>query len=371
MRPFLVSLSFLLCSILPALAVGQTTDRESELEALRREISGLEERLGGLRARERGLVQEIEESEFALRLQEKRLEEARTARALGEQAVAENRARVAALEEAIEVRRQALKQRLAYLYRLGREGYLRLALSLGAEGDLLGGLRQLRYLAQRDARFLLEFLEATAALRSQRVALMEESRLVEAWIEQEALRRQRLVVLRRSQAGVLRRLEAESRQLAGRAEALGEKERKLSSLLDLLYGRSETALEGTPIQQFEGVLDWPVSGRVTRRFGPQIDARYKTSVPHNGIDIATPDGGSVNAVYPGAVMFAAPFSGYGLTAILHHPGRVFTLYAGLRELKVERGDVLSLGQVIGAAGQTLYFEIRVENLPVDPSGWLR
>jgi len=63
--------------------------------------------------------------------------------------------------------------------------------------------------------------------------------------------------------------------------------------------------------------------------------------------------------------------GYGLTAVVHHPGRVFSLYAGLGELQVAAEDVLSLGQVIGIATDTLYFEIREENRPVDPARWLR
>ena len=82
-------------------------------------------------------------------------------------------------------------------------------------------------------------------------------------------------------------------------------------------------------------------------------------------------GAEVRVVFPGKVLFAAPFQGYGLTAVVHHPGRVFSLYAGLEELKVGAEDVLSLGQVIGIAKDTLYFEIREENRPVDPAQWLR
>ncbi len=71
------------------------------------------------------------------------------------------------------------------------------------------------------------------------------------------------------------------------------------------------------------------------------------------------------------MVFAAPFQGFGLTAVVHHPDRVFTLYAGLRQLHVAQEDVLSLGSVVGLAGETLYFEIRVHNRPQDPMTWLR
>jgi septal ring factor EnvC (AmiA/AmiB activator) len=33
--------------------------------------------------------------------------------------------------------------------------------------------------------------------------------------------------------------------------------------------------------------------------------------------------------------------------------------------------VLSLGQVVGAAADSLYFEIRIDNKPEDPRLWMR
>ena len=69
--------------------------------------------------------------------------------------------------------------------------------------------------------------------------------------------------------------------------------------------------------------------------------------------------------------FAAPFQGYGQTVIVQHAGRAFTLYAGLSETRAAAGGVVSLGQVVGVAGDSLYFEIRIDNKPEDPRLWLR
>jgi septal ring factor EnvC (AmiA/AmiB activator) len=57
--------------------------------------------------------------------------------------------------------------------------------------------------------------------------------------------------------------------------------------------------------------------------------------------------------------------------IVQHPGRAFTLYAGLGETAVGQGAVLSLGESLGVAGEQLYFEIRIQNRPEDPLLWLR
>jgi len=56
---------------------------------------------------------------------------------------------------------------------------------------------------------------------------------------------------------------------------------------------------------------------------------------------------------------------------VQHPGRVFTLYAGLGTMRVAKEDMVSLGDAVGLAADKLYFEIRVENHPEDPLTWLR
>ncbi|HEX2163599.1 MAG TPA: peptidoglycan DD-metalloendopeptidase family protein, partial [Thermoanaerobaculia bacterium] len=158
---------------------------------------------------------------------------------------------------------------------------------------------------------------------------------------------------------------------AARAGELAERADRLARFLDLLAGESGGGPAGVPMQELRGVLDWPVAGEVEHGFGFRLDPRYRTRIPHNGLTIGARHGEPVRAVYPGEVLFAAPFEGYGPTAVVLHPGRVFTLYAGLDELAVERGQRVLLGEALGTAGGSLYFEVRVDNRPEDPRGWLR
>jgi septal ring factor EnvC (AmiA/AmiB activator) len=57
--------------------------------------------------------------------------------------------------------------------------------------------------------------------------------------------------------------------------------------------------------------------------------------------------------------------------VVSHPGKVLTLCAGLSAVRVKQDDVVSLNAVLGLAGDTVYFEIRVDNRPEDPARWLR
>jgi septal ring factor EnvC (AmiA/AmiB activator) len=331
----------------------------------------LQSRLLRVQERQSGIRGELERTEIELELQEKKLAEATAARQLAIETARVGAARVAELEGKLVAIREQLRRSLVGLYRLGRHGYLRLFLALKPDQSLLPGIRLLRLIAHRDAETLDRFRATRTRLEFERDELAGKRREVDAWVVREQDRQRELERLRGRQAALLAQIEGEGRQLASREGALRDKEKKLSNLLDFLYGRQRGALAGRSILDFKGALDWPVRGVVAAGFGPRLDPRYRTRVPHNGLDIATRAGSEVRAVYPGKVLFAAPFEGYGQAVVVSHPGKVLTLCAGLSALRVAQDDVVSLNSILGVAGDTVYFEIRVDNRPEDPASWLR
>jgi septal ring factor EnvC (AmiA/AmiB activator) len=352
-------------------ASASISSRERELTALRAEIARLQGRLEQESRRRTGVEDELAAADLELQLQEARLAEAAAARDLAVRRAAAGEREVARREADVAASRRAMNGRLAGLYRLGRQGYLRLFLALDPKRPLLPSLRLMRYLARRDRAAFDRYRESRNLLGRERDRLVAEREDRERWIEREAARRRALMEMRRQKAALLARMEQEGRALEIQAHELAERERKLSAFLDLLYGRNPGGLEGVPIQSVRGLLDWPAEGKVTAGFGPRLDPRYHTRVPHNGVDLATVPAAEVRAVFQGKIVYAAPFQGYGNTVVVHHPGRVFTLYAGLTDLKKSTGDMVSLGDVVGLASSSLYFEIRVENRPDDPLSWLR
>jgi len=348
-------------------------ERERELLEIRARISTLRGRLSEVRKQQTGLTGELAAADLSLELQRERLAEAVAARDLAARREAEIAAEVTRLETELAASKQALERRLAGLYRFGRQGYLRLILTLHPDSRLLPSVRLLRFLARRDAQAIERYGASKVALGAERERLAAERKASEIWVGREEVRRRELVSLRNRRADLLARSEREGKSLAAEAGALTEKGRKLANLIDLLYGRNQGSGSplGAPIQQVRGLLDWPVRGQVKEGFGPRLDPRYRTQVPHNGLDLVTEPGSDVRAIYPGKVLYAAPFQGYGWTVVLQHPGQVLSLAAGMSSLRVGSGDMVSLGQVVGLSTDALYFEIRAENRPEDPMSWLR
>jgi septal ring factor EnvC (AmiA/AmiB activator) len=351
-------------------AAAQESTREADLEAIRARVGELEGRLDEIRGRKAGLVGDLVEADYELQLQEGRLDEARhllaTARLELESAESDREV----LENRLAGVRAAVSRRVAGLYRLGGRGAVRLALSVRATDDLLPALRSLRYLVRRDAELRRELNDVRSALVEQLEVLRRRRGEVEDLVELEAERLAEQRRLRHRRAALLVEVEKREQAVAGEREELVERSDRLEDLLMQVAGGGES-LAGRPIQDFRGVLDRPITGSVIRGFGPRRDPRYRTLVPHNGLQFAGLAEESVRAVYPGRVLYAQPLEGYGDTVIVLHPGRVFSLYAGLEGIAVQQDELLSIGQEIGTAGGGLYFEIREENRPVDPAGWIR
>lgn len=363
------TLIVLLVGQLPTLA--DQGSREEELEHIRGEIARLQAQFDQAKQKESGLAGDLERTSAELALQEQRVAEAAAAHELAEGKAAESEARVADLEHRLEQIRSELRGSLIGLYRMGRNGYLRLFLALKPSESLLPGIRLLRFVARRDANALDSFRETETRLNFERDGLVKQRQEVGAWVDREQSRRTDLLRLRGRQASLLAGARSEQNSLTERRGALEEREKKLSSFLDLLY-RDAKEFAGRPLEDFRGILDWPVRGKVVVPFGPRLDPRYGTKVPHNGVDIV-PEVASdeVHAVYPGKVLFAAPFEGFGTTVVVHHAGHGITLYGGLVSTRVAKDDVVALGASLGGAGDTVYFELRIDNKPEDPLRWLR
>ncbi len=120
----------------------------------------------------------------------------------------------------------------------------------------------------------------------------------------------------------------------------------------------------------QGRLAWPVVGKVVQGFGLRLDTLYGTRTNSLGLDIECAGGAPVRAADSGMVSFAERFMGYGLMVIVDHGSRLHTVYSRLTDTRVQPGDVVKRGQIIGFASDTLHFEIRKEGRAVDPRQWL-
>lgn len=126
---------------------------------------------------------------------------------------------------------------------------------------------------------------------------------------------------------------------------------------------------GEPVP--DGHFSWPTEGRISSLFGP------RGKVNHDGIDIAASEGTPVLCSAPGVVLYSGVLRGYGRVVIVGHAYGLSTVYAHNREIfvrtgaRVRRGSVIaSVGRTGKATGPNLHFEIRRENVALNPLQYL-
>ncbi len=97
---------------------------------------------------------------------------------------------------------------------------------------------------------------------------------------------------------------------------------------------------------------------------------------HQGVDIPLKTGDPVYATFTGKVRISKYLGAYGNVVVIRHENGIETFYAHLSKRKVEVGDWVNAGDVIGLGGSTgrstgphLHYETRYNGFAFDPQ-WL-
>ena len=363
----------LLCVTVISAADSGAVERERRRSMLVREASRLITEIAQFKSRERGVLTELNQIDAEIRLEKVGIEQL----GLELEDLEEETAKLQHEYETISARRATigkyLRFRLREMYKAGRSRELRRIVLDPDASEFLDGWRTATALNERDTERWsewrqtgLELLERTASLEIQRAD-------VAANRENARKSRRRLEATRGKRRTLLASLQSDRRR---RQTALDEI-RRAGSALDELAEASENATSRS-IGKFKGLLDWPLQGPVSSAFGQRVHPRFKTVVPHPGLDIDAEIGKSIRAVFDGEVRFASWLEGYGLMVILDHGDGVLSVYTHASVLQVEKGNTVMRGDILARVGETgslrgpyLYFEMRESGKAVDPIRWLR
>ncbi len=122
---------------------------------------------------------------------------------------------------------------------------------------------------------------------------------------------------------------------------------------------------------------WPASGFISQKFGRQNHPVLKGIILQNdGINIQTQQGEKVKCIFEGEVRAVAIFPSIGSSVIINH-GDYFTVYSGLKEVFVKKGQKVVTNQEIGQVSvngegiSELRFQIRKSTVALNPQAWLK
>ncbi len=137
----------------------------------------------------------------------------------------------------------------------------------------------------------------------------------------------------------------------------------------------EAQLAGAGIKSEAGYL-WPLPGysNLSSLYAGRIDPFTGKPATHTGIDVPAPKNTPIKAAKSGIVITSTyNRRGYGNYVAISHGNGDSTLYAHMTSRAVEEGAIVTQGQVVGYIGTTgrstgnhLHFEVRVNNIRIDP-----
>lgn len=150
--------------------------------------------------------------------------------------------------------------------------------------------------------------------------------------------------------------------------------------LEKLIEQVNRAIENIPLPQgqipfarLKGNLPWPGQGHVLNRFGSSYG---NGSLHRQGVTLASETGSPVRAIHSGRVVFSDWLRGSGLLVIIDHGDGYMSLYGHNETLTRTKGSWINTGDTVATAGNSggqeqtgIYFEIRHNGRPQDPTDW--
>ena len=109
---------------------------------------------------------------------------------------------------------------------------------------------------------------------------------------------------------------------------------------------------------------------IESHFGWHWDQQEKKSKFNPGMQLSVVKGTEVKPMLSGQVVQITT-NGDQKTVLIKHDSNLFSLYGGLQQLQVKEGVSVGEGAVIGKTGESLYFEVRGKDGPVDPQSIFR
>lgn len=211
--------------------------------------------------------------------------------------------------------------------------------------------------------------QARSDLDDTNAALSERRRLLQDLVDE------RETVYRRDRQA-LARVEAETRRLAAEASSIRDLLRRLRDLpsSDEVIERFQRSRRDRDLPErfaeARGVLERPVAGVVTGRFGEPDDVGDR----RDAVELITRPGAVVTAPFSGRVQWASNFGALGNILIIDVGEGYTTILMGLDRFIVRKGQRVSAGEPVAVMAPDLEaprlrYQIRKDGRPVDPEPW--
>ncbi len=404
-------------AVVPASPAQSQREAEKKLQRLRGELKNISQERRKIEDARGEAARKLREADEKVGKSSRSLNDTEAALKREEAALAQLQQQRDQMRQRMQTQRAQLAQMVRASYQLGGDAPLKVLLSQDRVADANRALAYHRYLQADRAQKINALSSELKALDDLERDIAARRAQLDATRSQQRATVQSLARDRKANAALTATLDQQYQDRSAREKALGRDARSLETLLANLRAaaaraeaerraeakrqaaqeaaeRKATASTRNPADKPAtpprpppprpvvatapalkvGGLGWPLSGNLLARFGGRMpDGRTSA-----GVLIGAPTGSTVTAVADGSVVFSEWMTGYGLILIVDHGNGYMSLYAHNESLLRDAGDQVKRGDAVAKVGTSggqgtpaLYFELRRNGQPVDPSSWLQ
>lgn len=272
-----------------------------------------------------------------------------------------------------------LARQLCAAYMVGGQEYLKLLLNQEDPAALSRMNKYHEYIQRARVERITATQQSMQQLAVLQAQIQTETTTLQTLQTQQETIKQELVERSQSRALVVAQLRgtlvSKEQELAYSVEDEQRLQRVLATIREVLPDVMAVPGQHRAFGKLKGRLHWPTQGRIQDIFGKP---RGSGSTKSNGVLIHAKEGRDIRAISYGRVAYADWLRGYGLLLILDHGDGYMSLYGHNQSLHKETGEWVETGELVASVGKSggedeasLYFEIRHNGKPANPSQWCK
>lgn len=350
--------------------LSQTTDKKKntigELSALKQRINVQENLIGSIKNEITYLDNDItENNEFIEALQEdlKKLKKEYASMLYAAQKANNSATRLTFLFSAESF--QQLVMRIQYMKQYAAKRKQQAAAIVAVQGELSGQVKIIEGKRNEKNTLLRDEIKENNNLTTLK---KQQNNLVKNLEKQEKSLKQDIEDIKKSLVALDKKINEIIREEMEKAA----REAKAKSKNNTSYVALSASFEDN-----RNKFAWPANGFISQGFGRQNHPALKHVIIENdGINIQTEQNEKVKSIFGGEVKMVAFLPSIGNSIIIAH-GEYFTVYSGLKDVYVKKGQKIATGQDLGLLQinsdgvSELRFQIRKNTTPLNPQLWLR
>ncbi len=322
-------------------------------------------------------VKEIEEIDDKIKDCESQIEDLKTKLAESKKNMDEVTEKYNKVKAEYDKNEKLFQERMVALYEAGDTTYLDVLLSSASITDFISNYYLIERLADYDSQLLTKIESQKKELEESKSKIEEEEKKLQELKSNAIKLTTTLKNSRTLQKSKMDKLTEEEKGIQEEINKYKIEEANIENQIKQATNDGEYQLQYTG-----GVMLWPVAKEgtvITSPFGTRNHPIQGVVKLHSGIDIGGAGyGAKVVAAEDGVVSFAGTLGGYGNCVIVNHGGGISTLYGHGQTLlttvgtNVKKGDIImEVGSTGNSTGPHLHFEVRVNNIAVNPATYLQ